>query len=367
MLRRARNFCFGVVVITSSLLASNPPQPENTATNKVAAEIQRLQKLAKAQSNNEPDWQDLEPTVNRLLARAEQGIKTGHLYAALDDAGKARIYLESYLTAKTSADAATMPAFENAWKKASADLVAVDNSAQQRVWTAKPVVQQALAESAQGQTLTLVEASRAYATVTNTHAGYYYVGEARTNAAFASFVYSLPLPATGARFRLRSWLPELQSLQKKVNAQFIPPKSIDRHAEFIRLNSTIKLANELDAAKLYAGALYQYLSAVQQFTAMNTDPPEGSNQALQKKLEIWKGKFKTSKRDDSIAELFVQRAELWTEHAAGSPLPANEWNAAASVVSGVLPAYEAALSAVPQVEQKTARLVTVTLVRWPYT
>src|SRR3954463_2481496 len=220
MLRHAQRVCLAVVVLTSTVLASHPPKKENPATARITAEIERLQKLASEQKSGEAEWKDLEPAVKRVLTRAEEGVRTGRIYAAMDDLTKARSYLEPYASTKVSAEASTMPAFEEAWKKANVELVGLDKAAQKRIWHGKPIVQQALSESAQGQTLTMVEASRAYATVTDTHAGYYYIGEAKTDAAVASFVYSLPLPSAGERFRLRSWLPELHGLQKKVNAEF---------------------------------------------------------------------------------------------------------------------------------------------------
>src|SRR4051812_15379335 len=136
MLTNARKLCCGVIIgIASSLLASDSPKIENAAALKVAAEIQRLQKLAAEQKGDRPEWKDLEPAVKRLLTRADEGVRTGRLYAAVDDLGKARVYLEAYAEAGVSAEAAKMPAFEEAWKKASVELVAMDKSAQQRTWT----------------------------------------------------------------------------------------------------------------------------------------------------------------------------------------------------------------------------------------
>ena len=74
-----------------------------------------------------------------------------------------------------------------------------------------------------------------------------------------------------------------------------------------------------------------------------------------------------SKRDDSLAKMFVERAELWINHGDGSEVNADQWKAATSVVNAVLPAYEQTLSAVPPMEKESKKLVTVTLVRWPYT
>ena len=355
-----------VFLVPCLLFASNPPQ-QNDVTAKVTTELRRVQTLA-AEQKSDGEWKDLAPLVNKVLTRADEALKTGRLFAAIEDLTRGRLYLEAYITSQVTGEAATLPAFEAVWKKADLDLSAQDKSARQRSWAGRPVVQQALAESAQGQSLTLVEASRAYATVTEPKAGYYYVGEARANTEVATYIYGLELQPSGKRFPLRSWLAELQSLQKKVNAEFVPPKSIERHTDFIRVNSTIKLAGELDASKLYAGALYQYLTAVQLFGAMNAEALSDAAQAeLKKNLADWNQRIRSSKRDDSLAQMFVERAELWVNHADGSEVNPEQWKAAWSVVNAVLPAYERALSAVPQVEIESKKAVTVTLVRWPYT
>src|SRR5438309_900221 len=84
-----------------------------------------------------------------------------------------------------------------------------------------------------------------------TAAEIFYLGEAQGEAEFARFCAGLNLPRKGRAIALRSLLPELLALQEKTNAAFQPPRSIDQHPRFIALNSTLKLARELDAAKLY--------------------------------------------------------------------------------------------------------------------
>ena len=354
-----------VVLGATCLPGSNPPQSNETA--KIAAEVQRLRKLA-AEQKPEGDWKELEPLVTKLLGRAELGLKEGRIYAALEDVMKVWVATEAYANSRMSGEAATMTAFEAAWKKADVELVAMDRTARERTWAERPLVQRALAESAQGQVTTMVEASRAYAMVTDTNYGYYYISAAKANLDAASFVYGLRLPNTVQRVAMRSWLADLQALQKKVNAEFVPPKSIERHSDFIRVNSAIKLARDLDAGKLYGGALYQYLTAVQLFAAMNEEVPNEAKQGeIRKSLQEWNERLGGAKRDDSLAQMFEQRAELWINRSDGAEVGPEQWKAAASVVEAVLPAYERALSAVPPTEIESKKLVTLTLVRWPYT
>ncbi len=152
-----------------------------------------------------------------------------------------------------------------------------------------------MAERAQGQTLNLLEGGRGFAILTdveksalagNDASALYYAGEARAQAEFADFCYALDLPRKTAAFPLRSILPELQQLQTRVTAAYGQPGAVNYHASFIRLNATLKLAQELDAARLFAGALYVYLDATQEFAVLDTATPEAAKQSgLRKSLE----------------------------------------------------------------------------------
>jgi hypothetical protein len=217
----------------------------------------------------------------------------------------------------------------------------------------------ALAEAAQGQAIALVDASRPYAKATDNSAGYYYVGEAEADTAYATFCYGLALRRTGAPLNAHSIAPQLENLQQRINAIFRPPLSIEKHPDFIRLNSTVKLANELDGSKRYAGALYEYLLAELQLGLLQNSTPSGD---LHAEAEKWKSKLSHG-RDDSIAELFLERAECSFD-----TKDPTDTKKAAVIFATVLPAYFAAITATANSPTThPQRSTTVTLVRWPFT
>jgi hypothetical protein len=161
----------------------------------------------------------------------------------------------------------------------------------------------------------------------------------------------------------------LQALQEKSNAAFQPPRSIDLHPRFIALNSTLKLARELDASQSYRGALYQYLEAVRHYGMLDMPAVDEPGHAqLTDAVAAWRKKLDASARDESIAQLFLERAEAHVAQAAGSENAAEEWRSAKVIAEQVFPAYfsiqEHAASA-PQ--RSAARTADLTLVRWPYT
>jgi hypothetical protein len=334
------------------------------AKSQIQAEIEQLQKTAKSQPADDDYWKDLAALVATSLDRAEKALRAGELYLSLEELGRARVLLNSFEYTKQSPEVLKQgqQGFEAAWRQASSELAKSDRAAQKRVWKGKPAVVRALAESAQGRSLTLLEASRAYASVTDAKAGYYYLGEAKAQAEFAKFCYSLDLPMEGAAFSGHSIQPQTERLQEQINAAFVPPRSIERHRDFIMLNSTLKVASELDAAKLYAGALYLYLSSVQQLARLNAGSEIPAKPNLEQGIAEAHTRLGAGKGDDSIARLFVQRAEFFSGDKESDSL-----TKAAAIVDHVLPAYYAADKSAGPPQQKAANPVIVTLVRWPYT
>jgi hypothetical protein len=207
-----------------------------------------------------------------------------------------------------------------------------------------------------------LEGARGFATATGPKDGLFYLGEAAGQAEFSRFCAGLGLARKGKAIAVRSLLPELQALQEKANAAFQPPRSIDQHPRFIALNSTIKTARELDAAKLYAGALYQYLEAVRHLAMLDAAASGAPSQAVAvQAIEAARAKVAASKDDDSIAQIFVERGAA---QAAGTD---DERRSARVIAETVIPAYYAARKSAAGVSKAPGKTIEITLVRWPYT
>jgi hypothetical protein len=341
------------------------------AAAKIRADTERLQRAAKDDTAAGPSWKSVRPDFERSLARAQQALRAGRLWLSLEELGQAR-NLFCVFENRPRRPEEGLASFESAWKRTGVELVAFDNKARERVWTKALVAIRAMSEASQGKAMPLLEASRPYAyEMGEVESGFYYLGAAREAAEFATFCHSLELPRQTAALPLRSVSPELRRLQALTAAAFQPPRSIELHAKFIRLNATLKLAGELDAARLYAGALYKYLDAVQQFGTLEPAAPAAANSAkqsgLRRVIAALHAQLTASKQDASIAELFVQRAEALV---APDRLPApsqDDLGNARVIVEQVLPSYFAFVRAAPTVERPLPNAVSVTLVRWPYT
>jgi len=357
------------LLLAAFLLIANANAFAQDAAAQTKAEIDRLQQSLKEKPIQGPDLADLTKRIEERLKEAESARAAGRLYLGLENLGQAEDYFQAVRTIEAKADAIkdNLPAFEAEWGKASLEYAVLDKQ-RQRDWGRFPAAVRALSESAQGRTIPLLEGSRGFATATKPQDGLAYLGEAKGEAAYASFLYGLSVTRKGTLFPLRSVLPELEALQEKTNAAFQPPRSIDMHPRFINLNATIKFARELDSSKSYAGALYQYLEAVRHYGMLDPAVPDAAKQAsLRTTLADELKKVSAAKRDDSILQIFLERADGWLNKPDGAAPSADEWRATQVVLQQVLPAYYAALKPAAPLQQRASRTATLTLVRWPYT
>jgi hypothetical protein len=359
----------------SAAWAAAQPAPSQDAAlqpaaSQVRAELERLQQSLKDKPIANPGARRIVDRVGAEIKDSGDALGAGNLYVSLDGLGRATDLLQGAraIDEETDAVKAGLPAFEAKWSKASAELAAQDKEARVRDWSQKRAAVRALAEVAQTRTMPLMEGSRGFAVATKPEDGLFYMGQAQGEMAFSDFLFRLPLPRAASAPPLRSYLPELQRLQEKANTAFQPPKSIELHDRFIALNSTLKLAGELDSSRMYAGALYAYLEAMRHYGMLDAVTPDEAKVAQLKKAMVeQEEKLEASGRDDSVAQLFLQRAQGWLSHADGSAPSATELRGAQVVVEQVLPAYYAALEPASPVERAAGKTVEITLVRWPYT
>jgi hypothetical protein len=353
-----------IASITATAKAADSPAAQ------VSSEIARLQQSLKQKPIADKDANQIAGAADNALKAASAAVNAGQIYLALEKLAQAEDYLQAArrMDDKAEVEKGGMPAFQSQWNKVSLRLAAFDKDAHAKSWNGSPLAIRALAEAAAGKAIPLLEGGQGFATATGPKDGLLYVGEAEGEADFATFCAALKISEKRTAQPLRSLLPELQSLQTKTNAAFQPPQSIDLHSRFIALNSQLKLGQELDSSKFYAGALYAYLEATRHYGLLKMPPLDAAQQAkLKQDIAAERTKVASSPNDDSIAELFLQRAESYSVHPDGSAPTADEWRGARVILDQVLPAYYAALKPAAPTQQTAGKTVEVTLVRWPYT
>lgn len=360
------------LLVTFGLVAwlAFPARAEDAAASQIKAEIARLHQSLKDKPIADKDAAQAASAADGALRASYAAADAGQLYLALEKLGQAEdlLYGARSLADKTEVEKGGMPAFQSKWGKVSLRLTALDKEAHARTWKNSPLAVRALAEAAQGKALPLLEGGQGFAVANGPKDGLFYVGEAQGLTDFATWCASLTFSQKAAAFPLRSLLPELQSLQTKTNAAFQPPKSVELHSLFITLNSRLKLAQELDASKFYAGALYAYLEATGYYAMLDAPVLDAAQQAqLKQDLAAARRKLAASSQDNSLAQLFLQRAESYSNHPDGSAPAADEWRGARVILDQVLPAYYAAQKPAAPLDRASGKTVEITLVRWPYT
>ena len=334
-----------IAAISLLLVTHALAQPE------IQARIASLQQSLKDHPVNAPEFPGISGNIEALLKGATDALQAGRPYLSLEKLAQATDLLYgAHFFAEKSANVKSLADFDAEWRKTEGSLAIAAHN-----WNRVPVALRALSEAAGVRATPLLEGARGFAAATGPRDGLFYLGEAQGEAEFARACAAINLTRKGRAIAMRSLLPELLALQEKTNAAFQPPRSIDQHPRFIALNSTLKLARELDAAKLYAGALYQYLEAVRHFGMLDAAP------AAPPAIDDLRHRLETSKDDDSLALLFLQRA---ASQASGTD---DERKSARVIAASVIPAYLAARKPAAGLPRAPAKTIEITLVRWPYT
>jgi hypothetical protein len=333
--------------------------PESSIRN----EVQRL-RSGLSHANDGEIWKDVKPIATEALANCEAALDRGRLSLAVLELARAeRVISAATYGEGSSADAS---AFKERWSKERRQLANyTEASVRSGGWKA-PLAIRALEEAARGQVLPTIDAAQAYAPVTEIRYGQYYLGEARGLADFSRAVRAMKFAEAPMSPTVRSIAPELGALQSKANEAFKPPLSRDKHGQFIRLNSTLKIAEELNSAGLYAGAWYEYLAALLQYSTLQAPTVEAAEQsALKARVAAELQKPASSGTDDSLRRLFLEQAEAAVENEKAS---AADLTKASLILNVVLPGFsELVHGATKSPVPNAPKLVTVTLVRWPYT
>ena len=303
------------------------------------------------------------------LDASAAALDAGRLYLSLEHLRRAigMVHGARFASEKEATVATGVPAFESEWAEVHRELASGGRARTDRGGRSRVAIR-ALAEAAAARIGPLLEGARGFAVARGPKDGLFYMGQAGGEAEFSALCASLTFGEKVERYPLRSMLPELLRLQEKATAAFVPPRSIDLHDRFIALNSTLKAALELDASQSYAGSTYQYLEAVRHYGMLDAPPLDEPAQArVREDLAAARARIDASKRDESLAQLFLERAAAQVAHPDGSASTADEWRSARVILDQVLPAHSAARIGVAIPKGSSGRTARMTLVRWPYT
>jgi hypothetical protein len=139
----------------------------------------------------------------------------------------------------------------------------------------------------------------------------------------------------------------------------------DQDNAFIRINASLKVAQDLERERRFGGALLQYLEVFRALEALNSIPAESlAPEALNSLSESFRAQLSGRKTDHSVGWLYWQMAQAALESG-----DANDQKQAAVILHHVAPRYFKYMARLKEgpAPKVVAREVTVTLARWPYT
>jgi hypothetical protein len=355
--------------VLAALLSLCPADAQD-AKQQIKKQIDQVEKRIQGGPDSDPNWKESKPNLLKTLAATRESVSAGRTLFALIQLNAVVTDLAGLETIAGSPEIIRggAPAFEKEWKHADLELAKYGQRYRDGRWDGKPAALRALAEASWVESRALYEASKPYAAATEVQYGLYYLGRSRGNAEYSLFCLGLNLASGKPAPSYRSLAPELEVLQNRVIAAYQPPASIDHHQEFIQLNAAIKTAKELDAAKLYFGSLYKYLDAVRLFALLDAKTPDAQSAGeLANEASSQHQDFAAATVDDSIGDIFAERADAALEAFRADNKDLAKLKAARVALETVIPAYLAAVEKPLPAAVPAGHIINVTLVRWPYT
>ncbi len=241
----------------------------------------------------------------------------------------------------TKSDVKDTDAFEAEWKRLGTEM----DERERRLASVRAqdsaLVVRALAESAIQQARPYYQSGRLYGLNTTVPDGLLYLGLAPAQLDFALYAHGLGLGPTSDAPRLRALAPELTRLEAETleayrRAEAAAAPANQQQPQFNRVNSTLKLAGELDRAGRHAGALHKYLDAVLQLGLATAGPtPADELPRLRARLAEHEKRLRDARADHSLGLLYLESAQA---SLAGQP-DAEALRRASALVERVLPAY----------------------------
>jgi len=355
-----------LILAVASALAAEKTRPATRA--RLSQEIEMLRRGVMEKPDSDENWKPLKPQILANLKIAREALDAGQMLLALDAVNIARSGYRAteWSTGNPAIVKGGVEAFMVEWKRQDAEIAKAEQGI--RVDRRKtPEAVKAIKEINTGRVHTLYQSARGFVDVAGPPTGLYYLGNAKASLESAQLAHSVDFPSAGKASPERSIISDILVLQNEVLAAYKPPRSIDRHSDFIRINGAIKYARELDDAKLYRGAMYQYLEAVRSFADLKAEGDPKSNAELKAEAARYRTKIESQKSDVSIAELLLEKAEYRLANAGPEGKDAPARRTAQNILLSALPAYFAVREKPAVAPAMQGKLATVTLVRWPFT
>lgn len=353
-----------LIIITPGALAQTAPErPGDKTGASIAAEATRLKGVLASLKLPDTDTE----TYAGHFSRVERARQSGHVFLSLFLLHPSAATLPAIEYQKVKADVSKggLEALEREWRRLGGELAEKERRLTASPARRSPLVVQAMLERALTQVQPHYQSGLLYGQQTTVDAGLFYLGRAKAQLEFALFCRGLDAVASGAAPSLRSLAPELEELEREVMQAYRRLGAADQDNTFVRINASLKVAQDLERERRFGGALLQYLEVFRALEAVNSIPAESlAPEALKSLSESFRAQLSSGKTDHSVGWLYWQMAQAALESG-----DANDLKQAAVILHHVAPRYFKYMARLKEgpAPKVVAREVMVTLARWPYT
>jgi hypothetical protein len=310
-------------------------RPDDQAGAAIAAEAGRLKGLLAPlklpAAENDPYLEQL----NRIERAAQAGNIFLSLFLLQQSATALPAY--EYQNAKVDVEKGGLDALDREWRQLGGVLEEKERRLSAASTRRSPLVVDAIIERSLTQVQPNYQSGRLYAQQTKVEYGLFYLGRAKALLDFALFCRGLELPTSGAPTSMRSLAPELAELEREVLQAYRQVGATDQQNGFIRINASLKVAQDLEKEKRYSGALLQYLEVSRALDAVTSpsiaNPPSDT---LKSQLESFRARLSKGGADHSIGWLYWQMAQTAMSPGEGGK---GDPNQAAVILRQVVPRY----------------------------
>lgn len=353
----------------AALLAAPPGVAREAVPQADTARASFSTKIAevRARLGAVPDSQGLKQACEASLTAADTASAEGRFLVALASVRRCLPFVAALetLAARKDALGSDLDAFRTAWTDAGVDLRSRRSALGAAPGGRAPLAVRAMIESDLASFETYYTSALLYGENTTVESGLLYLGFPYGIVDFAGFAAGLPLAAPAPAPALPDLGGALFALDGELLDFYKAQTTPEARSALAGTNSMFKVAQDLRAAKLEAGTLFEYLRTIESLAANRAASGEPAA-AEDLRDRVARYAHRNQSVDNTIAGYFVERARGLL--AAGAP-GAVERRYAAAIVEAVLPAYERVIAGdVPALPvSASGEPVTVTLVRWPYT
>lgn len=310
-----------------------------TATTMIQAETLRLERLLATLKVSDED----KAMRASALAAIRQNLQTGNLYLALYRLQPlwAELSAQSYAASQAGIEAKGAEAFEQEWQRMKGEIEEKEKRLAAMPAAGSSAAIEALIESSLTQVRPYHQSGRLYGLNTTIANGLFYLGLAPAYLDFALFCRGLKLYESAKTLKHRPLAPELEKLEASILESYKRMDSSESQPQFIRLNSNLKMAVELEREGRTRGALLKYLETLL-FLHLVPAQPQVDAKELTRLVEAARAlelRLKSGAEDNSIAQIFFESAGSALDDARRGKTDEERLRRARVLLDKVLPRY----------------------------